>query len=111
ELYWRPVYPWDAWQTWLYTAKAWYFSGAPVDMLPPTQWLDHPEGSAYTVQGHRYPWLPPALFWWLASVLGSWHENRVAWPALPAAIALGLALWGQAVAATRQRLAGPLAAW
>lgn len=111
ELYWRPVYPWDAWQTWLYTAKAWYFSGGPVDMLSRGQWLAPSDDTTYTVQGYRYPWLVPVQSWWLASVLGSWQENRVVWPALPAAIALGLALWGQAVAATRQRLAGPLAAW
>lgn len=111
ELYWRPVYPWDAWQTWMYTAKAWYFSGMPVDMLHPHQWLNLPDNGAYTVQGHRYPWLPPAQSWWLASVMGTWQENRVSWPAFPAALALGLALWGQAVAATGQRLAGPLAAF
>jgi hypothetical protein len=110
ELYWRPVYPWDAWQTWAYTAKAWYFNGAPVNMLPPAQWANLPEGALYTAQGHRYPWLVPAQSWWFARVLGAWQESRVVWPALPAAIALGLALWGQAVAATRQRLAGPLAA-
>ncbi len=111
ELYWRPVYPWDAWQTWMYTAKAWYFSGGPVNILSPEQWSTIPDDVSYTVQGHRYPWLVPVQSWWLASVLGSWQENRVTWPAFPAAIALGLALWGQAVAATRQRLAGPLAAW
>lgn len=111
ELYWRPVYPWDAWQTWLYTAKAWYYNGAPVDMLSPVQWFNFPEDGSYTVQGHHYPWLVPAQSWWLATVLGSWQENRVVWPALPAAIALGLALWGQTVAATRQRLAGPLVAF
>ncbi|MDO3387325.1 hypothetical protein QWI17_15900 [Gilvimarinus sp. SDUM040013] len=112
ELYWRPVYPWDAWQTWAYTAKAWYFSGAPVDMLPPNQWLNlrDPNVDAYTVQGHHYPWLLPAQSWWSASILGSWQDNRVTWPALPAAVALGLALWGQAVAATGRHLAGPLAA-
>lgn len=110
ELYWRPVYPWDAWQTWLYTAKAWYFNASPVDILPPAQWANLPEGANYTAQGHRYPWLVPVQSWWLARLLGAWQESRAAWPALPAAIALGLALWGQAVAATRQRLAGPLAA-
>lgn len=111
ELYWRPVYPWDAWQTWLYTAKAWYYNGSPVDMLHPHQWLNHPDSGTYTVQGHHYPWLVPVQSWWLAKVLGAWQEKQVLWPTLPAAIALGLALWGQAVAATRQRLAGPLAAW
>ena len=110
ELYWRPVYPWDAWQTWLYTAKAWYFSGGPVDMIPPAHWFAQHEAGTYTVQGDSYPWLVPVQSWWLASMLGDWQENRIVWPALPAAIALGLALWGQAVAATRQRLAGPLAA-
>ncbi len=110
ELYWRPVYPWDAWQTWLYTAKAWYYNGGPVDMISPGQWSTSRDDATYAVQGHRYPWLVPVQFWWLASVLGEWQENRVVWPALPAAIALGLALWGQAVAAIRQRLAGPLAA-
>lgn len=111
ELYWRPVFPWDAWQTWAYTAKAWYFNGAPIDMLPPKQWHTLTSDIHYTVQGHQYPWLVPAQSWWLARVLGSWQETRAVWPALPAAIALGLALWGQAMAATRLRLTGPLAAW
>ncbi|WP_339616206.1 hypothetical protein [uncultured Gilvimarinus sp.] len=111
ELYWRPVFPWDAWQTWLYTAKVWYFNGAPIDILPPGQWPKLADEISYTAQGHHYPWLVPVQSWWLASLLGSWDETQVVWPALPAAIALGLALWGQAVAATRQRLAGPIAAW
>ncbi|MDO3383244.1 hypothetical protein QWI16_13770 [Gilvimarinus sp. SDUM040014] len=105
------MYPWDAWQTWLYTAKAWYFNGSPIDMLPPNQWATLPNDGIYTVQGDHYPWLPPAQSWWLASILGAWQESRVLWPALAAALALGLALWGQVVAVTRLRLAGPLAAF
>ena len=111
ELYWRPLYPWDAWQTWLYTAKAWFFSGGPADILSPAEWRAIPGNAGYTAQGHHYPWLLPVQSWWFASVLGTWQENRVTWPALPAAIALALALGGQAVAATGRRLAGPLVAW
>ncbi|WP_020210030.1 hypothetical protein [Gilvimarinus chinensis] len=110
EIYWRPVYPWDAWQTWMYTAKAWYFNGAPVDIYSPLHWFNHPDEAGYTAQGHRYPWLLPAQAWWLASLAGFWPENGVNWPTLWAAIALGLALWGQAISATKVRLAGPLSA-
>lgn len=110
ELYLRPVYPWDAWQTWMYTAKAWYFNGAPVDIVSSEHWLSQTDTDNYTAQGHRYPWLLPAQSWWLASLVGSWQDNLAGWPTMSAAIALGLALWGQAVAATSKRLLGPLAA-
>ncbi len=111
ELFWRPVYPWDAWQTWLYIGKAWFYSGTAVDMLPAARSLSAAQANAYTVEGHHYPWLLPAQSYWLASVLGVWQENRVTWPALPAGVALALAVWGQAVATTGRRMAGPLAAW
>ncbi|MEP6388321.1 MAG: hypothetical protein ABJ056_00190 [Halioglobus sp.] len=27
EVFYRPVYAWDAWTTWIYRAKVWFFSG------------------------------------------------------------------------------------
>lgn len=108
DIYYRPVFPWDAWQTWLYKAKVWYFSGGPVSLAAPESWAASEAGRgigplSYNAQGHNYPGLWPAQAWWAATSFGSWQENRVTWPALHAGAALCLALWGQLRSATGSR--------
>ena len=35
----RSVYPWDAWTTWIYRSKLWFFNGEIAPLLPPALWL------------------------------------------------------------------------
>jgi hypothetical protein len=91
----QPVFPWDAWQTWIYRAKAWILSGELAEMVGPDQWATATSPGIYAVQGAEYPLLPSMIPYWAAMSLGRWSETLVNLPALLAGLAIGLALYGQ----------------
>lgn len=109
ELYYRPVFPWDAWQTWMYKAKAWYFSGGPVALDAPEDWINSAGSRQYNVQANHYPGLVPAMSYWAAIALGQWSETRVNWPTFFCGLALCLALWEQVKATTGSARVGAAA--
>ncbi len=94
EVWWRPLYPWDAWALWGYRAKAWFFQGELTPFVSPEQWLRSPEG-AYPIHGHHYPTLVSLLQTWIALSLEQWHESLINLPWLLVPIALGLIIYGQ----------------
>jgi hypothetical protein len=91
----QPVFPWDAWQTWIYRAKAWFLSGGLAEMVSPDQWAAATSPDIYAVQGAEYPLLPSVIPYWAALSLGRWSETLVNLPALLAGLAIGMALYGQ----------------
>ncbi|MDO8861109.1 hypothetical protein Q6D67_05280 [Haliea sp. E1-2-M8] len=99
ELFYRPVFPWDAWQTWMYQAKVWFYSGGPVALDSPEEWIRGSGSNTYNMQGNHYPGLVSAQSYWAATAFGDWSETRVNWPTFFCGLALCLALWGQARAA------------
>ena len=99
EALYRPVFPWDAWQTWVYQAKAWFYAGGPVALDEPALWAAGQGEHRYNMPGHHYPGLVSAQFYWAATAFGQWSETRAGWPTLLCAVALCLALWGQLRAA------------
>lgn len=104
ELLYRPVFPWDAWQTWMYKAKVWHYAGGLVPLDTPADWLGGASGQIYNTQGAHYPGLLPAQAYWAALANGAWSETRVNWPTFLCGLALCLALWSQVLASTRSRL-------
>jgi hypothetical protein len=106
ELCFRPVFPWDAWQTWIYKAKAWFYAGGPVSLDAPATWLGDPGAASYNAPAASYPGLVSAMAYWAALCFGGWSETRVNWPVFLCALSLCLALWDQLKAQTgRPRLA------
>ncbi len=95
EIILRPVYPWDAWQTWIYRAKAWYLSGGMSPLVGPQAWLEATQGGVYTTNGFAYPDLPSAIPYWAALSLGRWSETLINLPVLLCGTGIGLALYGQ----------------
>ena len=95
EIILRPVYPWDAWQTWVYKAKVWYLSGGMSPLVGPQAWLEATQGGVYTTSGFAYPDLPSAIPYWAALSLGRWSETLVNLPVLLCGLGIGLALYGQ----------------
>jgi hypothetical protein len=92
EAWWRPLFPWDAWQIWAPKTKIWF----------ETRDLNN-------LYGHFENGYPPAINLiqvWANLGLGSWDDARMnlAWPLLLGALAL--AGYGQA----RRVGASPLAA-
>jgi hypothetical protein len=95
ETFLRPVYPWDAWQTWIYRAKAWFLSGGMTDFVGREEWLRADRVDAYTTSGYHYPGLPSAIPYWAALSLRSWSETLINVPVLLCSVCIGLALYGQ----------------
>jgi len=100
----QPVFPWDAWQTWVYRAKAWYLSGGMAVTINSEQWIGATSPVAYTMHGASYPPLPSIIPYWAALSLGRWSETLVGLPALLAGLAIGMALYGQCREAGMSRL-------
>ncbi|MEH6515079.1 MAG: hypothetical protein V7742_00245 [Halioglobus sp.] len=95
EILHRPVFPWDAWLSWMYRAKAWFYSGHIFVLDNPTDWLLSSGQALYNVAGNNYPTFSPVLALWAATALGHWSETLTNLPVLLCGIALGLALYGQ----------------
>jgi hypothetical protein len=94
EVWWRPLYPWDAWTLWSYRASVWFQQGELVPFLPAAEWVQATE-AAYTVDGYHYPTLVSLLQTWIALALGQWHESLINLPWLLVPIALACILYDQ----------------
>lgn len=90
----RPIFPWDAWLSWMYRAKAWFFAGSIVPMDSPQDWL-HGKGTAlYNVAGAHYPSLLPITAMWTALHIGHWSETLVNLPVVACGFALSGGVYG-----------------
>jgi len=95
DIFTQPVYPWDAWLAWVYRAKAWFLSGDMTTVVSTAEWLEHSTAGGYTIDAWQYPTLPSIIPYWAALSLGYWSETLVNVPVLFAALAIGMALYGQ----------------
>lgn len=96
EVWWRPLYPWDAWTTWMVRPRVWAEWHQLVPFVDSQQWLIDPTGSAYTIEAWHYPATVPLLALWPTLALGAWNETAANLPWLGCALALGLGFYGQA---------------
>ncbi|EED32016.1 hypothetical protein NOR53_3258 [gamma proteobacterium NOR5-3] len=94
EVFYRPVFPWDAWLNWMYRAKAWYLSGSITAMDPSIQWATAAPSNIYSVAGHHYPVFVPFTALWSGVALGGWVENLVSLPTFACGVALAIAMFG-----------------
>ncbi len=91
----QALYPWDAWTTWAYRAKAWVLAGAPVPVVSPEAWWAEPSGKAVAVAAAQYPLLASYIVAWPALAFGGWNEPVANLPWLGLTLALGLGFYGQ----------------
>ena len=96
EIWWRPLYPWDAWTTWTVRPRVWSEWHQLVPFVDPQRWLADPTGSVYTIYAWTYPYTAPLLALWPTLAYGGWNETAANLPWLGAALALGLGFYGQA---------------
>ncbi|MCF8014859.1 MAG: hypothetical protein K9L65_04020, partial [Chromatiaceae bacterium] len=96
ELWWQPLFPWDAWTTWGVRARVWTELHSLVPFIAPEVWLADPESPAYTIEAYDYPLTVSLLAAWPALAFGDWNESVAKLPWLGCALALGLAFYGQA---------------
>ena len=95
EIFTQPLYPWDAWVAWVYRAKAWFMAGNMAAVVSTTDWAAATSANVYTIDAWRYPLFPSVVPYWAALSLGRWSETLINLPDLFAALALGMAVYGQ----------------
>ncbi|MBL8250492.1 MAG: hypothetical protein JNK31_02360 [Candidatus Competibacter sp.] len=96
EVWWRPLFPWDAWTTWTIRPKVWSQLREWAPFVDPQRWLADPTGALYTIEAWTYPATVPLLALWPTLAFGAWNETAANLPWLGAAVALGLGVYGQA---------------
>jgi hypothetical protein len=96
EVWWRPLYPWDAWATWAVRPRVWSELGQLAPFVDPQRWLADATGSVYTLDAWTYPHTVPLLALWPTLAYGAWNETAANLPWLICALALGLGFYGQA---------------
>jgi hypothetical protein len=96
EIWWRPLYPWDAWTTWAVQPKVWAELGQLAPFVDPQRWLVDGSGMAYTLEAWTYPITVPLLALWSTLAWGGWNETAANLPWLGLALALGFGFYGQA---------------
>jgi len=94
EVFYRPVYAWDAWTTWIYRAKVWFFSADIYQLASPQAWLADPESATHAIPAYRYPTFPSVIPLWAVISVGQWSDTLVNTPVIGCGIALALALYG-----------------
>jgi len=95
EIYTQPLYPWDAWLTWVYRAKAWFMANGMVEMTSTADWAIAASADVYTLGAWAYPIFASVIPYWTALSLGHWSETLINVPVLFAGLAMGMALFGQ----------------
>ncbi|EEB79600.1 hypothetical protein GPB2148_2532 [marine gamma proteobacterium HTCC2148] len=90
----RPVFPWDAWQTWMYRSKAWFYLGNVVPLDSAVAWEQGKATATYNTFGAAYPKFVSVIALWAATALGQWHEQLINFPTLFCGVALALAFYG-----------------
>jgi hypothetical protein len=111
EILHRPIFPWDAWQTWMYRSKAWFYLGEIVPMDSPQAWIQGKASAAYNTYAADYPRFVSVIALWSATALGAWNEPLINLPYLLCGLALVLALYGYGREAGLPRWAAALGAY
>ena len=100
EVIWLPLYPWDAWSTWMVRPQAWLEWKRLVPFSDAQAWLADTTGMTYHIEAWRYPLTVSLIALWSALAAGQWHEATVnlAWWGCGLALAFGFygqaRLWG-----------------
>ncbi|MBK1619924.1 hypothetical protein CKO42_16020 [Lamprobacter modestohalophilus] len=111
ELWWQPLFSWDAWTTWMVRARVWTELQTLTPFISPQAWLADPSAGSYTIDAYQYPETVSLLAAWPVLILGEWNESVAKLPWLGCAAALALAFFGQARRWGVSPLAALVAVW
>ena len=70
----RPIFPWDAFTTWMYRAKAWTLQNAITTMSYTPDWIAAGGASDYAIYANDYPTALSIYASFMASLTGGWNE-------------------------------------
>lgn len=94
EVWWRPLYPWDAWTQWGTKARVWFELRTLVPFVNAAEWLSGAMPNAYFDAGPHYPATVPLFQVWSAIVIGRWDDALVNLPWWITGVAFAVALHG-----------------
>lgn len=105
EVWWRPLYPWDAWTQWGTKARAWFEMKSMVPFAGVVEFVTAAPGTMlwYDAAPH-YPGTVPLLQAWAALLIGRWDDAGANLPWWVTGIALAIALHGAFVMLGLRRL-------
>ncbi len=96
EVWWEPLFPWDAWTTWGLRARVWSELRELVPFIAPTEWLADDSGRAQTIAAWSYPTTVSLIATWSVLAFGQWNETAANLPWVGCILALALGFYGQA---------------
>ena len=97
EVWWRPLYPWDAWTQWATKARVWFELKSVVPFVSYADWLNQTVPGAYYDAASHYPATVPLFQVWSALLIGRWDDALVNVPWWLGGVAFTIALYGALV--------------
>lgn len=94
EVWWLPLYPWDAWTQWSTKARVWFELGHIVPFVSIPEWLNAPPPNAYLDAAPHYPGTVPLFQVWAAMLIGRWDDALVNLPWWLTGVAFCVAFYG-----------------
>ncbi|MDG2460839.1 MAG: hypothetical protein P8M73_08155 [Luminiphilus sp.] len=89
----RDVFPWDAFTTWMYRAKAWVTTNRALEFVSLDHWL-HSGAAGYAVAAAQYPTAVSAIAAFSAAMAGGWSDQAASLPWFFASLANALLMIG-----------------
>jgi hypothetical protein len=93
EVWWRPLYPWDAWTQWATKARTWFELKRLVPFVDAADFFQS-QTDVYFDAAPHYPATVPLFQVWAATLIGRWDDARVNLPWWIIGVAFGLAIFG-----------------
>ena len=93
----RPIFPWDAFTTWMYRAKAWALQDAITPMATVPDWIAEGGTVGYALYASHYPAALSIYAAFASSLAGGWHSMAASAPWTLCLLALCLTAHGTMV--------------
>lgn len=95
EIFWRPLFPWDATMQWATKARVWFEFQSIVPFVEKDVWLSLGGAGVFTDRHPYYPHTIPLLQVWMNLAIGRWDESLMNLPWLLCLMAIAAAFYGQ----------------
>ena len=95
EVFWRPLFPWDATMHWATKARVWFEYRNMEPFVDHATWLKTFGEGVFTDENAGYPSTIPLLQVWMNLAAGQWDESVMNLPWVLCFVAMGGAFYGQ----------------
>ena len=90
----RDIFPWDAFTTWMYRAKAWVLDNHLTPIINAQTWIAEGGTNGIPVYASHYPTLLSDIAAWMSALCGNWHAAAASLPWTAAGLDLVASVWG-----------------